>query len=87
MADLPPSSDAGDTGVEPDQESTASTPRWVKVFGIISIVVAVLFIILLLAGGGRHSPGRHRVSDGGSGSQPPPVSVSESGRARPEAVH
>ncbi|MDP9203705.1 MAG: hypothetical protein M3P26_17515 [Gemmatimonadota bacterium] len=88
MADPPPYADAGDdTGVEPDQESTTSTPRWVKVFGIIAIVVALLFVILLLAGGGRHGPGRHRLSDGGPGGQTPPASVTESGRAPPEAVH
>jgi hypothetical protein len=32
------------------------TPRWVKIFGIIAIIVAVAFVILHLAGGG---PGRH----------------------------
>ena len=32
------------------------TPRWVKVFGIIAIVVFVAFVILHVAGGG---PGRH----------------------------
>jgi len=35
---------------------TNSTPRWVKVFGIVGIVVGVLFVVLHLAGGG---PGRH----------------------------
>jgi hypothetical protein len=33
-----------------------ATPRWVKVFGIVAIVVLVLFVVLHLAGGG---PGRH----------------------------
>jgi hypothetical protein len=28
------------------------TPRWVKVFGIIALVVFVAFVILHLAGGG-----------------------------------
>lgn len=32
------------------------TPRWVKVFGIVGIVVVMLFLILHLAGGGA---GRH----------------------------
>jgi hypothetical protein len=50
MADQP--SHAG-----PDRDLPASTPRWVKVFGIIAIVVVVLFVILHLAGGG---PGLHR---------------------------
>jgi hypothetical protein len=32
-------------------------PRWVKVFGIIALVVLVLFVVLLFTGG--HGPGRH----------------------------
>jgi hypothetical protein len=47
MADAPSNRDKGaDTG----------TPLWVKVFGIIAVVVVVLFVILHLGGGG---PGRH----------------------------
>jgi hypothetical protein len=34
----------------------APTPRWVKVFGTIAIIVFIAFVILHLAGGG---PGRH----------------------------
>jgi hypothetical protein len=33
-------------------------PRWVKVFGIIALVVFVLFVILLFTDG--HGPGRHQ---------------------------
>ena len=33
-----------------------ATPRWVKVFAIIAVVVAAAFVILHLVGGG---PGRH----------------------------
>ncbi|MFN2511858.1 MAG: hypothetical protein ABR568_10490 [Pyrinomonadaceae bacterium] len=52
MADLSPDPDSnGHTGDE-----TCGTPRWVKVFGIIAIVLALLFVILMLAG---HGPGRH----------------------------
>lgn len=36
----------------PDRGSTTSTPRWVKVFGIIVIVLLLLFVILHLTGGG-----------------------------------
>ena len=35
-----------------------TTPRWVKVFGIIALVVVLLFVVLLLAPG-SHVPGRH----------------------------
>jgi hypothetical protein len=37
-----------------------STPRWVKVSGIIVITLVLLLIILKLTGiGGNHGPGRH----------------------------
>ena len=39
-------SDTGDTGM----------PRWVKVFGLVALVLVLLFVILMLTG---HSPGRH----------------------------
>ncbi len=63
MADPPPYPDSNgdtgdDTGVGPDRESTTGTPRWVKVFGIIALVVVLLFVILHLSGGGLggHTP-------------------------------
>jgi len=34
-------------------------PRWVKVFGIIALVVVLLVVVLLLTGGSGHGPGRH----------------------------
>ena len=40
--------------------STSSTPRWVKVFGIIAIVLVFLFAVVVLTGiGGNHGPWRH----------------------------
>ena len=41
------------------REPTAGTPRWVKVFGAIALVVIVLFVVVLLVRGGEHGPGRH----------------------------
>jgi hypothetical protein len=35
-----------------DPGDDTTTPRWVKVFGIIAIVLIVAFVILHLAGGG-----------------------------------
>jgi hypothetical protein len=58
MAD-PPSSPERNAG--PDGGSTAGTPRWVKVSGIIALAVLLLLIVLLVAGG-NHGPGRHRSS-------------------------
>jgi hypothetical protein len=49
------------------------TPRWVIVFGIIAIVLVLLFVIMLLTG---HGPGRHTPS-GGSGGQVAASSVVE----------
>jgi hypothetical protein len=43
LADPPP---YPDTGVGSDHGSTYSTPRWVKVFGIILIVVLVLLFLI-----------------------------------------
>lgn len=57
--------------------TTDTTPRWVKVFAGIAILLALLFIISHLAGwrGGGHSRGGH---SGG----PPPTS----GAAVPEGT-
>jgi hypothetical protein len=41
-----------DTGVRLVRDSTTSTPRWVKIFGIIVLVLVMLFIILHLTGRG-----------------------------------
>jgi ABC-type transporter Mla subunit MlaD len=79
MADPPRYPDTDDdTGVGPDRESITGTPRWVKVFGIIAIVVVLLFVILMFAGGGTHGPGRHTLS-GDLGGQAPPSSVTDHG--------
>jgi hypothetical protein len=56
---------------------TTSTPRWVKVFGIIALAVLVLLVILLVTGrGGGHGPGRHLPGgDGSDGHTGPPPGV------------
>jgi hypothetical protein len=48
-----------------NRSSYPGTPRWVKVFGIVVIVLVVLVAIMLLAG---HGPGRHG-SSGDAGSR------------------
>lgn len=52
MADLPPD-------LRPDDRAPAM-PRWVKVFVIVALVLAVLVVIALLTGG--HGPSRHMSS-------------------------
>jgi hypothetical protein len=51
------------------------TPCWVKVFGIIVLVV-VLLVVARVFIGGEHGPGRH-TPFGDAGGQVPPSSVME----------
>jgi hypothetical protein len=45
-------------------DDAGGVPRWVKVFGIVALVVALLVVVMLLMGGtGGHGPQRH----GGAG--------------------
>lgn len=68
MADLSPYPDTGeDTSVGPDPGSPPSTPRWVKVFGIITLVLVLLLAIMLISG---HGPGRHMHGAGLGGYTP-----------------
>lgn len=53
------------------------TPRWVKVLGIIALVLVLLFVAMMFVGGGEHGPGRHAPS-GDAGGQALP----EGGRGR-----
>ncbi|MBT9470778.1 MAG: hypothetical protein IV099_06295 [Phenylobacterium sp.] len=50
MADRPKSS--GDINDGPGHRSAGATPRWVKVFGIIGLVLVALFVVLHLTGHG-----------------------------------
>lgn len=81
MTNRPPYPDTGeDTDtMGPDPELTTPRPRWVKAFGIIAIVVVVLFVGLKLTGlGGNHGPGRH-----GGGGDTAPSGVTEGGGHTP----
>ena len=42
-----------------DIDDDSGTPRWVKVFGIIALVVLAGLVVLQLAGGGGRGPARH----------------------------
>ncbi len=61
-----PFPDTGASDVGPTEDRPPSTPRWVKVFGVIGIVLILLFGILKLAGGSNHGPGRHMPSGNAS---------------------
>lgn len=70
MADLPPIPDSNR-----DTAEDTRTPLWVKVFGIIALIVILLFVILLLTRG-SHGPSRHT---GGNSSHTPSFGVTEHG--------
>lgn len=42
-----------------ENQSITKTPRWVKVSGIIVIVIVLLAVMIMLISGGDHGPGRH----------------------------
>ena len=59
MTDPAGRSKAGDEAApEAVRRSVEGTPRWVKVSGIVALLVVVLFVVLLIAGG-SHNSGRH----------------------------
>lgn len=76
MADPPPRPDSNrDTGESINRragsELKPTTPRWVKVFGIIALVLVVLVVVMLATGGGNHGPGRHTGSGDPGGQSAP----------------
>lgn len=55
-----------------DSPPYPGTPRWAKVFGIIAVVVVLVFVILMFTRGpGGHGPSRH-TQFGGLGDHTPP---------------
>jgi hypothetical protein len=67
-----------------DLPSYPGTPRWVKISGIVAVVLALLLVIAAIFGGGRHGPGRHLPS-GDAGGDTQPASVADD-PASPEGV-
>jgi hypothetical protein len=54
--------------VTENDTDTAGTPRWVKAFGIVGLVLVVLVVVILVVGrSGTHGPGRHVGADSPSG--------------------
>ena len=62
-----------DPGAGRDRESTAGTPRWVKVSAVLALALVLLVGVMTLAGGGSggHGPGRHTGSGDSGGARPP----------------
>ena len=47
---------------EAEGQPLQGTPLWVKLSGLVAVVVVALFLVVLLIGGG-HGPGRHTLGD------------------------
>jgi hypothetical protein len=76
---------ADETNAAADRGPSTGTARWVKVLGIIAIVLVLMFGILLLTGRG-HGPSRHMPSGDPDGGTPPTQVVdagSPAGQASP----
>ena len=75
MADSPAHSESGaETGATRDPGSTAATPRWVKVFAAVVLVLVLVAVVLILTGrAGEHGPGRHVPAADTSGGHTPPA--------------
>lgn len=66
-----------------DSPPYPGTPRWVKVFGIIALVVVLLFVVLMFTRGpGGHGPVRH-IPSGDPGGHTRRSSVTEHGVQQP----
>jgi hypothetical protein len=48
-----------DASPETKMRWTAGVPRWVKVFVITALGLALLMVVVMLVSGGQHGPGRH----------------------------
>lgn len=54
-----------------DSESAPGVPRWVKVFGVVTVIVVLLAIVAMILAGGKHGPGRHLHGANAAASQLP----------------
>lgn len=57
---------------EPDSpngkaESPPGVPRWVKVSGLVILIVAVVLVVVMLVVGGEHGPGQHTGAESATG--------------------
>ena len=69
MANPAPYTDtSGDTDAQVNRASSSvypGTPRWVKVSGIVALMLILLVVVVMLLGGGEHGPMRHIPSASG----------------------
>ena len=57
------------------------TPRWVRISGIVVLILLTLVVVKVAVGGGNHGPGRHL-----GGDDSPPAALPE-GRTPPAGGH
>jgi hypothetical protein len=59
---------------DPPRYPETGTPRWVKVAGIVALVLVAVVVVMLVTGRGGHGPGRHTPGGDRSGGHtgPPP---------------
>lgn len=51
----------------PPASGRPPTPRWVKVLGMLVLVVLLVLVVARLVGGAEHGPSRHALEDPGRG--------------------
>ena len=68
------------TGMEPEQGPTSRTPRWVKVFGMIAVVLVLAIVVMHLTGRSFSHGDRPRSGD-------PAPSGDHRGHSPPEGGH
>lgn len=49
-----------------DKDAYSGMPRWVKVLGVIALVILLSFVILMIFGGSEHGPRRHMRATAGA---------------------
>jgi hypothetical protein len=53
-------SDRDDSRYGKARGPSTGVPRWVKVFVVVAVALAVLGVVVMLLVGGDHGPGRHQ---------------------------
>ncbi len=71
MAQRPSRVQRDDANAQPAGGAITGAPRWVKVFGVVTLILLVVFVALHLTGhqlGGHVPSGAHRLHMSGAGS-------------------
>lgn len=64
----------GARGREYGGDPPAGLPRWMKIAGLVALLLALVVAVALIVGGGEHGPSRH-TSSGLPGIDPAPTAV------------